>query len=73
MAPTIAERFPTAATSQPPTDQQKAIVAVLQAKVISLAEHIEGMVPDGRDKSIALTSLEDVLMRVNRGVFTGGR
>lgn len=68
-APTIEERFPTSVTGAPPTDEQRAIVTQLHARVVELAEYVDAVVPDGRDKSIALTSLEDVLMRANRAVF----
>lgn len=66
----IAERFPAAATGAPPTDKQRTSVALLQSWARSFAEVIDGTVPDGRDKELALTHLEDVLMRANRGVFT---
>jgi len=73
MAPSIQERFPTAANGTPPTQEQRTAVSRIQQSVIQLAEWIDGLVPDGRDKSIALTALEDVLMRANRGIFTGAR
>ncbi|MCJ1709244.1 hypothetical protein [Microbacterium sp. VKM Ac-2923] len=72
-ADAIAARFTPAATSSPPTPVQHAHVAALQADVITLARSIDALVPDGRDKSIALTALEDVQMRANRGVFADAR
>lgn len=66
----IADRFPAAATSAPPTAEQRDAVAELQAATRELAEKIDALVPEGRDKSLALTHLEDTLMRANRGVFT---
>lgn len=66
----VSDRFTTAATGKPPTERQRASVSALRALTIELAEGIDVLVPDGRDKSIALTALEDVLMRANRGVFS---
>lgn len=65
----IAKRFPTAATGGPPTYEQRNAVVALQKQVIELGVLIEASVPDGRNKSLALTHLEDALMRANRGIF----
>jgi len=65
-------RFVTAASGTPPTDEQKSAINMLQSAAVDLATAIEMLVPDGRDKSIALTHLEDTLMRAVRGIFTGG-
>lgn len=65
----IADRFPTAATSSPPTTEQRDAVATLQQGARGLAEIIVWLVPEGRNREIALESLENVLMRANRGVF----
>jgi len=71
--PTILEqRFMAAATGKPPTDEQRAAVTQITAAVIHLASHIEALVPTGRNKSLALTALEDVQMRANRGIFATG-
>ncbi|WP_157005710.1 DUF7681 family protein [Microbacterium trichothecenolyticum] len=67
--PTIDERFPTAATSAPPSDETKARIVAMRSHVVELAEYIEALVPEGRDKSLALTALEDVLMRANRAIY----
>jgi hypothetical protein len=67
--PTIHERFPTAVTSTPPTDEQRAHITNLHARFIELGDYIEHTVPDGRDKSLALTHLEDALMRANRAIY----
>jgi len=70
MQPTPLEtRFTTAATSTQPTDEQLTAVKQLQDATINLAAHIETHVPNGRNKAISLTALEDVLMRANRGIF----
>lgn len=65
-------RFFTAASSQPPTEQQKLDVAKLSELIVDLAVAIEDRVPNGRNKSLALTALEDVQMRANRGIFATG-
>lgn len=62
-------RFFTASAGAPPTDEQKATVAALRAAIVDLAVLIEDGVPNGRNKSLALTALEDVQMRANRGIF----
>lgn len=64
------ERFFTASSGQPPTNEQKNSVAVLRAAVTELGALILEHVPAGRNQSIALTALEDVQMRANRGIFS---
>lgn len=68
----LEQRFMTAANGTPPTDDQKVAVKQIQEAVISLAAHIEAHVPGGRNKSLALTALENVHMRANRGIFATG-
>ena len=63
------ERFFTAANGAPPTNGQRSSVAVLSQHVSQLGAAIMEHVPEGRNKSIALTALEDVQMRANRGIF----
>lgn len=65
-------RFFTASAGQPPTDEQRATVAVLRELIVNVAVAIEQGVPDGRNKDLALTALEDVQMRANRGIFALG-
>jgi hypothetical protein len=65
----VEQRFFTAAAGKPPTDQQKLDVAKLRELIIDLGTAIEDRVPNGRNKSLALTALEDVQMRANRGIF----
>lgn len=62
-------RFFTAAAGKPPTDLQRAEVAELRETIVTLAAQIGEYVPAGRNKSLALTALEDVQMRANRGIF----
>jgi len=40
----------------------------LRTNFITLAEIVNTLVPDGRDKSLAITHLEDSLMRAIRGI-----
>lgn len=68
----LEQRFMTASGSQPPTEDQKTSVGQIQEAVVNLASHIEAHVPGGRNKSLALTALEDVHMRANRGIFATG-
>lgn len=68
----MTNRFAAAATSAPPTDEQRHQVSVLQGTIVDLAAKIELVVPDGRNKELALTALEDVQMRANRGIFQEG-
>lgn len=68
----VEARFLTAAGGQPPTDQQRLSVAELRDLIVDLATAIEDRVPEGRNKSLALTALEDVQMRANRGIFATG-
>lgn len=65
-------RFFTAASGQPPTDEQRAAVAAINAAVVALAVEIERHTPRSRNQSLALTALEDVSMRANRSIFATG-
>jgi len=66
---TINERFGDATSGAPPTQEQRSDVGFLRRDIVELAERIEERVPEGRNKSLALTALEDVQMRVNRAIF----
>jgi hypothetical protein len=44
-------------------------VVALRNAIVDLAVHLDTLVPPGRNKSLALTALEDVQMRANRGIF----
>lgn len=65
-------RFQTATTGRPASDGERASVKKIIEAVVALATLIEERVPSGRNKSLALTALEDVHMRANRGVFQDG-
>lgn len=66
---TMQDRFFTAAQGTPPTEAQKAQSNEIREKVVELGVLINEHVPGGRNQSLALTHLEDVLMRANRGIF----
>lgn len=44
-------------------------VVALRDRIVALGAEIDRRVPAGRNKSLALTALEDVQMRGNRGLF----
>lgn len=44
-------------------------VVTLREQIQELGSIIDLVVPPGRNKSLALTALEDVQMRANRGIF----
>jgi hypothetical protein len=66
------ERFFTAQSGKPAENWQKNAVAVINANIIELAAAIDELVPHTRNKSLALTALEDVSMRANRAIFATG-
>lgn len=69
----VVKRFGlTATTGNPPTDEQKSAVTDIRELAVNLALAINAGVPEGRNKSIAFTHLEDVIMRANRGIFQDG-
>ena len=63
------DRFPTAASSGPPTQEQKDASNEIRDAVVNLARVIDQSTAPSRDQSLALTHLEDVLMRANRALF----
>ncbi|MBD8219665.1 hypothetical protein IFU40_13585 [Microbacterium sp. CFBP 13617] len=65
-------RFFTAASGHPPTDEQRAGVAAINAAVVALAVEVERHTPKSRNQSLALTAREDVSMRANLSIFTTG-
>lgn len=56
------------ATARYFTASEHESVVTLRNHIVSLAAAIEVLVPNGRNKSLALTALEDVQMRSNRGL-----
>lgn len=51
------------------TDEDRDDVDAVTAAAIGLGAAIEQLVPDGRNKSLALTALEDALTRANKGIY----
>lgn len=73
-----AQRFVTATTNQDaPTYEDLHRAQMLAEQVQELGATIEFLVPECRDKALALTHLEDVLTRANRAIYLkdpiGGR
>jgi hypothetical protein len=67
--PDLEKRLGTATGGTPPTEDQKRSVAQLQRRALQLGQAIDAFVPYGRQKNLALTDLESVLMRAVKGVF----
>ena len=65
----ITERFQDSGNGKPPVTNQRIAVDILREPIHKLAEAIDAHVPHGRNQSLALTALEDVQMRANRGIF----
>ncbi len=65
-------RVLTAPTRQPPPHQPRAARKAINQAVVGLAVVIEEHAPSSRNKSLALTALEDVSMRANRSIFATG-
>ena len=66
-APTRAElenRF----THHPPNDEQVGRYETLRSSALNFAQIIVDTTPYSRDQSLALTSLEDCVMRANRAI-----
>lgn len=55
-------------TYHSPTEKQQAIYPKIRAKAKELAYFIENYVPNGREKSLALTKLEETVMWANAGI-----
>lgn len=72
------QRFVTAQTNpRTPSEEDVERVRELTSLVTELGMAIEYVVPEGRDKELALTYLEDVLTRASRAIYIqdpiGGR
>lgn len=66
------ERFFSAVFGKAPDAIQRGNVLALQDLIIELGTQILFVVPEGRNRSLALTALEDVQMRANKGIFAEG-
>lgn len=62
------DRIETAFTYHPPRGNQPARYERLRAEARALARTIVELVPDSRERSLALTKLEEVIMWANAGV-----
>lgn len=63
----IAKRF----ESKIFTDDSKSASIIIRDSIIFAAQNIDAQVPDGKEKSLALTKLEEALMWSNKGIATG--
>lgn len=55
-------------TYHPPVDDQPARYEALRAKALELAELVNELCPDSREKSLAVTSLEQAVMWANASI-----
>lgn len=61
-------RIDTAFTYHRPTSGDINSISVIRGDCKDLAECIDALVPDGREKSIALTKIEEAMMWANAGI-----
>lgn len=57
-------------TYSPPDAERVKVHEAINRKVIEVAQWLNEILPEGRNKSLALTHLEDVQMRANKAVAT---
>ena len=55
-------------TYHPPTDDQDALYKAIRAKARELAELVDERCPDSREKSLAMTKLEESVMWANASI-----
>lgn len=67
-AETITRNF----TYHAPTDGQAVLYGEIRAKARELAEVIDGRCPDSREKSLAMTKLEESVMWANASIARNG-
>lgn len=53
------------------TDNSKSASIIIRDSIIFAARNIDAQVPDGREKSLAFTKLEEALMWSNKGIAKG--
>jgi len=58
-------------TYHPPSEEKAVKHVQIREHGRTLAELIDGMVPDGREKSLALTKIEEAIMWANAGLARG--
>jgi hypothetical protein len=61
----ILERF----VYRPPTEAQRKLLVEAHEKIIACAEFLVYQLPNGRDRAIALSSLEDTRMKMNKAII----
>jgi hypothetical protein len=59
-------------TYHPPKDGQPAVYQALREQGLLLALHINDVVPDSREKSLAVTKLEECIMHANSAIARHG-
>jgi hypothetical protein len=59
-------------TYHPPTGDQAERYTTLRNTAKALAFSIDDLVPDGREKSVAITKLEEAIMWANKGIACSG-
>lgn len=52
-----------------PTEAQQRLLAECHRRIMACAEFLVDELPSSRDRSLALTSLEDTRMRMNKAVI----
>lgn len=55
----------------PPKEGQPELYQVIRARAKTFAHLIDELVPDGREKSLALTKLQETVMWANCGIACG--
>ena len=63
----IAKRFGTKTF----TDDSKSASTIVRDSIIFAARNIDAQVPEGREKALAFTKLEECLMWCNKGIAKG--
>lgn len=59
-------------TYHPPKEGQPALYEGIRFRVKEIAEYLDSVVPDSREKSLAFTALEEAVMWANAGVARHG-
>lgn len=64
----IAARFGIAQNGRP-SEEQLRVQRIIASKIEDVAQYANRQITDGRNKSLALTALEDALMRFGKAIF----
>lgn len=59
-------------TYHPPTDEQGGLYKEIRSKARELAELVEARCPNSREKSLAMTKLEESVMWANASIARNG-